>query len=90
MRFGNDRINQKKWEKIVSWILNSNNKLAIWIKDKADKFYKRGDYQAAINAYTEALQKDPTMILYPFLEKIQKISLTLLLVMETVLHVIYI
>lgn len=38
---------------------------AIWIKEKGDKFYKRGDIQAAINAYTEAIEKDKTNLIYP-------------------------
>ncbi len=30
----------------------------MWLKRKGDDFYKKGDYMAAINAYTEALEKD--------------------------------
>jgi len=34
-----------------------------WIKQQGDKFYKRGDYRAAIHAYTSAIQKNPEYII---------------------------
>lgn len=35
---------------------------AVWLKGKADDFYRRGDYGAAANAYTAALDGDPEML----------------------------
>ncbi len=34
----------------------------VWLNSKGDEFYKRGDIGSAINAYTEALNADSTMI----------------------------
>ena len=33
-----------------------------WLKDKGDGFFKKGDFMAAINAYTTALEADPEML----------------------------
>jgi len=35
----------------------------IWLKDKGDHFFKRHDYQAAINAYTKALEFDKEFLM---------------------------
>lgn len=38
--------------------------LAIWIKAKADDFYRAKDYRSAVNAYSEAYEMDESMIAY--------------------------
>ena len=34
----------------------------VWLKDKGDHFFKRFDYNAAINAYTKAIKADPQFL----------------------------
>ena len=34
----------------------------VWLKDKGDHFFKRFDYNAALNAYTKALKADPEFL----------------------------
>lgn len=35
----------------------------VWLKDKGDHFFKRFDYNAAMNAYTKALKQDPEFLM---------------------------
>ena len=35
----------------------------LWLKDKGDHFFKRFDYNAALNAYTKALKTDPEFLM---------------------------
>lgn len=35
----------------------------VWLKDKGDHFFKRFDYNAAMNAYTKALKEDPDFLM---------------------------
>ena len=34
----------------------------VWLKDKGDHFFKRSDYNGAINAYSKALKADPDLL----------------------------
>ena len=43
--------------------IDVEDKDPVWLKDKADHFFKRFDYQAAINAYTKALKEDPEFLM---------------------------
>ncbi len=36
----------------------------MWIKEKGDSFFRRGNYEAAVNAYTEAIRLDPSNLTY--------------------------
>jgi hypothetical protein len=38
-----------------------SQKKALYLKDKADEFFKKGNVISAINAYTEAYRHDPTL-----------------------------
>mmetsp|Transcript_2186 Transcript_2186/g.1523 ORF Transcript_2186/g.1523 Transcript_2186/m.1523 type:complete len:115 (-) Transcript_2186:1164-1508(-) len=35
----------------------------LWLKDKADHFYKRNDYTAAISAYSKSIKADPELLM---------------------------
>lgn len=35
----------------------------VWLKDKADLFFKRFDYNAAVHTYTRALKEDPEFLM---------------------------
>ena len=35
----------------------------VWLKDKGDHFFKRFDYNAALNAYTKAIKEDPEFLM---------------------------
>jgi hypothetical protein len=35
----------------------------VWLKDKADHFFKRHDFQAAVMAYGKALKEDPEFLM---------------------------
>jgi len=39
--------------------IDVTDKDPVWLKDKGDHFFKRFDYNAALNAYTKALKEDP-------------------------------
>lgn len=41
-----------------NYFIEADDKDPVWLKDKADHFFGRGDYHAAINAYTKALLSD--------------------------------
>jgi len=42
---------------------NIEDKDPIWLKDKADHFYKRNDYTAAISAYSKSIKADPELLM---------------------------
>lgn len=47
-------------------LLNANTNISdvdpVWLNKKGDEFYNRGDHSSAINAYSEALEADETMV----------------------------
>ena len=40
-----------------------DDKDPVWLKDKADHFFKRHDFQAAVMAYGKALKEDPEFLM---------------------------
>ena len=42
--------------------IDVEDKDPVWLKDKGDHFFKRFDYNAALNAYTKALKEDPEFL----------------------------
>jgi len=50
----------KKKEKDV--YIDVEDKDPVWLKDKGDHFFKRFDYNAALNAYSKALNEDPEFL----------------------------
>lgn len=43
-------------------LVDVSNSDPVWLNSKGDEFYKRGDIGSAINAYSEALKTDNTMV----------------------------
>lgn len=43
--------------------IDVEDKDPVWLKDKGDHFFKRFDYNAALNAYTKALKEDPDFLM---------------------------
>ena len=52
--------NMTKKEKDVH--IDVEDKDPVWLKDKGDHFFKRFDYNAALNAYTKAIKEDPEFL----------------------------
>jgi tetratricopeptide (TPR) repeat protein len=42
--------------------IDVEDKDPVWLKDKGDHFFKRADYNGAINAYSKALKADPDFL----------------------------
>lgn len=53
--------NLTKKEKDV--YIDVEDKDPVWLKDKGDHFFRRFDYNAALNAYTKALKEDPEFLM---------------------------
>lgn len=43
--------------------IDIEDKDPVWLKDKADHFYKRSDYHSALNAYSKALEYDKEFLM---------------------------
>jgi len=43
--------------------IDIEDKDPVWLKDKADHFYKRNDYHSALNAYSKALEYDKEFLM---------------------------
>jgi hypothetical protein len=39
-------------------LINIEDRNPVWLKDKGDHFYKRHDYNSAMNAYTKSIKND--------------------------------
>ena len=39
--------------------MDIEDKDPVWLKDKGDHFFGRGDFNGAANAYSKALKEDP-------------------------------
>ena len=51
-----------KLKKDKDMYIDVEDKDPVWLKDKGDHFFKRFDYNAALNAYTKALKEDPLFL----------------------------
>ncbi|KAH7315534.1 hypothetical protein KP509_21G053700 [Ceratopteris richardii] len=55
------RLKEKKATNVDT--IDVSEREPLFLQDKGDEFYMRNDFSSAVNAYTEALQKDPTLLL---------------------------
>jgi len=53
----------KKIEKDTSGVyIDIEDKDPLWLKDKGDHFYKRHDFNSAVNAYSKSIKIDATFL----------------------------
>ncbi|BBM97502.1 dynein axonemal assembly factor 4 [Marchantia polymorpha subsp. ruderalis] len=62
-RESRDRVELKKQQNANKDASNPVEREPLFLQDKADKFYRSGDYRSAINAYTSALEVNPSLLL---------------------------
>ena len=53
------QLNKKKEKDMY---IDVEDKDPVWLKDKGDHYFKRFDYNAALNAYTKAINEDPEFL----------------------------
>ncbi|CAM6112673.1 unnamed protein product [Calypogeia fissa] len=56
-------IKLKKSGKASEDALDVSERAPLFLQDKGNKFFKSGDYQSAMNAYTDALVQDPSLVI---------------------------
>lgn len=54
------KMEKKKPEEDM--LINIEDRNPVWLKDKGDHFYKRHDYNSAMNAYTKSIKNDPEFL----------------------------
>lgn len=54
------RLNTKKPEDDLNITIEDRD--PVWLKDKGDHFYKRHDYNSAVNAYSKSIKHDPEFL----------------------------
>lgn len=62
-RESRDKVRLKETSMTNSNTMDISEREPLFLQDKGDSFYIKGNFRSAINAYTDALQKDSTLLL---------------------------
>lgn len=62
-RESRDKVRLKEKSVTNSNTIDISEREPLFLQDKGDSFYMKGNFRSAINAYTDALQKDSTLLL---------------------------
>ncbi|CAI2387071.1 unnamed protein product [Moneuplotes crassus] len=55
------KLKQNKDDKDMNFSIEDKD--PVWLKDKGDHFFKRHDYNSAMNAYTKSIKNDPDFLM---------------------------
>ncbi|KAJ7569316.1 hypothetical protein O6H91_01G072500 [Diphasiastrum complanatum] len=56
------RVQLKETSRVATDAIDVSEREPLFLQDKGDQFYQTGDFNSAINAYTKALEKDPSLL----------------------------